>query len=70
VECKTYEATVNGFDIYKDKRKFNSFALAKKQENYINGLPSTINKVVTYKCTKCDKHHIGRKGRQIKIQKL
>lgn len=68
MECKTHEATVNGLSIYKDKRKFNSFAMAKQQEKYINGLPSTINKVVAYKCTKCDKHHIGRKGKQIKFR--
>jgi len=69
VECKTLDAIVNGFSVYKDKRKFESFALAKRQENYINGLSSTINKVLTYKCTKCDKHHIGRKGKQIKLRK-
>jgi len=66
-QCETfYYVDKNGKSITKKKRVFDTLDDAIIECKKLNMQSHRINKVVSYKCRKCFKYHIGRNGKGIK----
>lgn len=66
-QCETfYYVDTNGKSITKKKRVFETLDDAIVECKKLNAQSHRINKVVSYKCKKCFKYHIGRNGKEIK----
>ncbi len=65
MECSTIERYELGLPVYKPKRKFKSMEEAINFAKKINSKDHTIHKLVSYKCEKCFKYHVGRNGKEV-----
>lgn len=66
MECETserYDENLN--PIMKPKLKFDTLDEAIRYAKYVNAKDHIIHKVVSYKCSKCFKYHIGRNGKEV-----
>jgi hypothetical protein len=67
MECETiYRYTQDLQPITKFKIKFDTLEEAIEQCKIINSQKYRIGKVVSYKCSKCHKYHIGKNGKKLK----
>lgn len=66
MQCNTFShIDEEGQIVYKSKKTFDTLDEAISVCKKLNARPERINKVVSYKCTKCYKYHIGRNGKSI-----
>lgn len=66
MECQTLERyDENGLPVFKPKKSFDTLDEAIEVAKYINSQDHVIHKVVSYKCKKCMKYHIGRNGKEL-----
>jgi hypothetical protein len=66
MECQTLEGYDENLNPrFKPKLKFETLDLAIAEAKKVNSLNHIIHKVVAYKCTKCQKYHIGRSGKTL-----
>lgn len=64
MECQTIERyDEQGNPVYKPKRSFDTLEEAIEVAKFINSQDHVIHKVVSYKCKKCHKFHLGRNGK-------
>ncbi len=67
MECLTLEKyDENGQPVYKPKKAYDTLDEAIEVAKFINSQDHVIHKVVSYKCKKCFKYHVGRNGKELK----
>ena len=66
MQCKTFSHINNGRKVYKPKTQFATMDRAIVEAKRVNALPTTINKIVSYKCKECYQYHVVRNGKPIK----
>ena len=67
MQCRTIDKIdpETGKKTYKDKKVFDAHEDAIAACKKLNMKPNRTHKLVSYKCTKCHKYHIGRNGKKI-----
>jgi len=66
MDCETLiRIDPDGTKHYKSKKAYNTLDEAIKAAKRMNSQEKNITKVVSYKCKKCFKYHIGRNGKKL-----
>lgn len=64
--CDTLIRTeLDGRKIYKSKKAYLTLDLAIAEAKRLNTYDKQLTKLVAYKCTYCQKYHIGRNGKEL-----